>query len=349
MKSGNSSFWDRYAATPRTLGQVSLSTRVPFDEKAAVSLNFTHLESFDGDRSELIGGTYSRPLFGGYFTASGFKDVEKDRYAAYVGFSVPIGDTGIRASTSARTSENGTSGYASLSKSRGSADGDYGWGIAYEQSDKPRVAAYGGLNTSVAEIEGDLRHSDGDSRASGRVSGAIVAADGSVFLSRPIRDAFAVVDVGEPGIPVRYENRKEAVTGRNGKAILPRLRSWERNRVSIDTENLPVDVAPTHTKETVIPASQNGVVVSFASQGDSAIVVFRDANGNFVPAGTEGRAGDGEEPFVVGFDGQAFINGLRARNSVTLTYTNGDTCRANFGFKPKKGEQVVVDNVRCGP
>ena len=337
-----------HGSTPKSLDQLSLSMPVPFGWAGAFSLSYTQLETFGGGKSKLVGLSFGRSLLGGHFSASGYADIEKGRHAFFAGFSMPIGDSGIRAATSVRQTDRGRSAYASLSRPGDARDGDVGWRLLYEQSGDPRVAASANVRTSLADVEGTVRHGDGHTSASARISGSVVAADGSLFVSRRIDDAFAVVDAGASGVPVRYENRVEAVTGRNGKAILPDLRSWERNRIGIDTDGLPLDVVATHTKQTVIPAGGNGVVVSFARKGNSAIVVFRDAAGEFVPAGTEGRIEGSAEAFVVGFDGEAFIAGLQARNDAVLPLADGSTCRASFGFEPVPGRQAVIDDVPCG-
>jgi outer membrane usher protein FimD/PapC len=52
------------------------------------------------------------------------------------------------------------------------------------------------------------------------------------------------------------------------------------------------------------------------------------------------------EPFVVGYDGRAYVKGLRATNSIVVG-DGGSECRASFPFTPKKNSQVVIGPVVC--
>lgn len=105
-----------------------------------------------------------------------------------------------------------------------------------------------------ARLEVAGRMSDGSRGLGLRLDGAVVAAGGGVFLSRRINDSFAVVDAGAPGVEVRAENRPVGQTGRGGKLLVPDLRAYEPNRLSIDPTNLPVDAVVSSTHQTIRPA-----------------------------------------------------------------------------------------------
>ena len=57
------------------------------------------------------------------------------------------------------------------------------------------------------------------------LEGALVFAGGGLFASPPIQDAFAVVKLGVPQVPVQLNNREAARTGLFGRALLPDLQS----------------------------------------------------------------------------------------------------------------------------
>lgn len=68
---------------------------------------------------------------------------------------------------------------------------------------------------------------------------------------------------------------------------------------------------------------------------------------SYVPAGTEGRMDDGSD-FVVGYDGQAFLDNLKSANSATIALASG-ACRIAFDFAPTIGEQARVGPLPCQP
>lgn len=334
-------------AATRALDQVSLSFPLSFDA-SYLNLNYTQAERFDGYRQRVAGASLSRSMLGGTFTASGFADIDRSEYGLLASFSVPIGKD-MSVSTSTRAGPDGISGIATISQPARESNGNFGWYVSYEQKDEPRLAASGDVRTPVAKLGGTLRQEGGTGSAAARVSGSVVAAGGDVFLANRIDDAFAVVDAGASGVPVLYENRPVGKTGSNGKLLLPDLRSYERNRVGIDPNALPLDVMVDSTRQDVIPAGRSGVVIPFGrkKEGKAALIVFRDENGRFIEVGTSGRTSGSSEPFVVGYDGEAFVEGLAKRNRLTLQRPDGARCVAEFVYTAQAGAQAVLPDVTC--
>ena len=167
-----------------------------------------------------------------------------------------------------------------------------------------------------------------------------------VFLANRIDNAFAVVETGAPGVQVFYENRPVAVTDGNGRAFLPSLRSYQRNKISIDPSNLPVDAEVETTKQVVAPADRAGVRINFGVHTDAhtAIVVLTDAQGKVLAAGVRGTVND--NAFVVGYDGRAYMKGLTDSNVATVTLPDRE-CVASFAYEPRPNEQVVIGPVIC--
>ena len=131
--------------------------------------------------------------------------------------------------------------------------------------------------------------------------------------------------------------------------LVPTLRSYESNNIAIDPTNLPADAEVESTSQIVAPANHGGVLVNFKVRSDtgSALVIFAQANGRFVPAGSPGKI-EGGDSFVVGYDGQAFIKNLRGLNVASVESATG-TCRAQFAFTPRPGEQVRIGPLTCLP
>ncbi len=103
-------------------------------------------------------------------------------------------------------------------------------------------------------------------------------------------------------------------------------------------------------KKYVVPADRAGVVVDFGVKphSDSALVTFVDPAGRPLEVGSEVHLQGAAEPTLVGYDGQAFLEGLSASNTVRIS-TSSMTCEATFAFRPKPGEQVTIGPVTCTP
>jgi len=218
------------------------------------------------------------------------------------------------------------------------------------QDDRTEIAASARTELPAATLRTRVAHAGVQTGASAELSGSIVAADGGVFLAQPVNDAFAVVDVGAAGIPVMYQNKVVGITGKTGKLLVPGLSSYQKNRVSIDPSNLPLDKVVEDTTALVSPARGSGVVVSFGkrSSGGTALVSFRDAKGEYLPLASTGKTMPDAPDFVLGYDGAALVDGLAAENSVTITLPDGSSCEATFPYAAAAdGELVNISDVAC--
>lgn len=188
-----------------------------------------------------------------------------------------------------------------------------------------------------------------------QLDGSIAVAGGDVFVGNRIDDAFAVVKTGAPGIDVLYENRVVARTNASGNALIPTLRSYQSNRISIDPRGLPVTSLAETTLEVVAPSDRAGIVVDFGvrSTVSAAIVILAGADGKPLRPGLSGALQPGlrgtaaaAPAFVVGYDGRAFIENLGPDNEIVVQLETGE-CRARFPFQQREGAQVTLGPVPC--
>lgn len=334
---------------PRAIYQLSLSLPLPFDA-SRMSLSYTQLETGSGDPLRLAGATLMRPVLGGSLSASAFANLDDGNYGLLASVSMPIGED-ISSSASMTSGPRGSSVTSNISHSAGDDVGDVGWRLRYGAGENPHWSAAASTQLTVAEMAARVRHSGDHTQASAEVSGSIVMAGGDVFLANRIGDAFAIVDVGVSAVPVLFENRPAGETAGNGKLLLPNLRSYQNNRIAIDPSGLPLDVVIASTRQTAIPADRSGVVVRFANKttGGAALVILRDEAGVFLALGTTGQSSDDTLPFMVGYDGEALIEGLGPDNRITLQRPDGSQCRTQFAYAPQGGAQVVIADVVCHP
>lgn len=337
------------AGVPRVIDQVTLSVPTPLDF-SSLNLSYTHLESAEGQKSQILGLSYSQQIFKrSSLYATAFTDLEdRGSFGIFAGISVPFGDD-IMASTGIEQGPDGLNVVADIAKSERLEDGSIGWRARTSEGETPNRSAAASYRAPFARFEAGVQQYDKDFRATAQMDGAIAVADGGVFATNRIDDAFAVVDVGAPNVDVQFQNRPVGRTNRQGRILVPGLNSYEPNTVSIDPKNLPIDADVPATKEVVVPADRSGVVVRFgvSEAPEAAVVTLVDSSGAPLEAGLKGRVEGGSEEFVIGYDGQAYIHGLSAQNAVVIDRLDGTSCRADFSYKPKPGQQVAIKNVAC--
>ncbi|MBY0611110.1 MAG: fimbria/pilus outer membrane usher protein [Beijerinckiaceae bacterium] len=336
------------ARLPRAIDRITFSAPLPLDRESSLGASYIHLRDGSGHVSHLLSASYSRSLpRGASFYATLFHDAAaRGTSGLFVGFSMPLGPA-ASVSASVSRSRGGTTFAADAVRTLGQEIGDYGWrlhdgegGSTYREASAAYRSRYGVVQASVGQ---DRSHGNG----SLGLRGAIAAMDGEVFATNWVDDGFALVRVGAPGVAVFNENRPVGRTDANGVLLVPTLRSYQKNRVSIDPAALPVDLELERVKDFAVPADRAGVSVDFQvrSLADAALVPFMLADGRAAPAGAAGMSSTGET-FIIGYDGEAFLRRLSGANSVTIDLPDG-SCRAEFAFEAKPGAQVRLPPQIC--
>lgn len=334
---------------PKALDRITMSTRLPFDTASSIGASFVNVVDGAGATSRIASASWSRQLpFGAVMFASAFSDFgDRKNHGIFAGITIPMfGNAAATASVS--NNKLGSTYNLEAIKPVGPEIGSVGWQLRNAEGALRYRDASVSYRSPYALVRAGISQLDTNIRGRFEVEGAIAAMAGNTFLANRINDAFAVVRVGAPRVPVYYENRLLGETNNNGSILIPYLRSFDRNQISIDTTALPVDAEVGTVRNIVAPADRAGVVVDFAVKTDtrSALVVFVWADGSFVPVGSTGLTSLGS-PFVIGYDGEAFLTGLDPKNSVFIDTPDGRQCEAAFDYTPKPGEQVVISPVVC--
>lgn len=332
---------------PRAQDTLHISMPVGSDN-GAFGLSLIHSERAD-DRNTLLSASYSRRLVRNEmsFHFSAFRDfADAGGYGLSARLLVPLGKHRNASAGLSRGHNGDVSRSAHLSKPVGKEIGATGYRLDLNDTrgGATSVEVGGSYRGRYGLAELRLRDNGrGRSSAAGVFSGALALTKGGLFAGNYIRDGFAAVDVGVPDVPVKLHNRDVARTGLLGKALVTDLRAYRHNRVSIDPKDLPLDAAIEATAMTVVPARGSGVHVKFGGGvAASALVVLRDGQGNFIPAGTPVRLNNAAHEFFVGWDGELWLEGLNPRNRIETA-----TCRAEFTYRPTPGQQVVIEDVEC--
>lgn len=337
------------ARPPKALDQISLAVPLAFDtDVSTLNLAFTHLEDEESD-SKVVSLSYDRPLFAqSSFFVTAYADIDDtEDNGAYAGVSMQWGGN-ITASAGIEHSAGHTTAFLDAIKPDQDVEGSHGWRLRSSIGDTVNTQAAASYVARHARLVAGAQQYGDTVNASAQIEGAVVAADGDLFLTRQIDDSFAIVDVGVPDVEVMAANRPVATSGSSGKVIVPRLTAYEKTSIAIDPKNLPVDADVPETSRVVRPAEKTGVVVTFNAKAESAsaLVQFVDARNQPLEAGLAGRTENAAE-FVVGYDGEAYITGLAATNTVTIDLADGTQCRAGFEFSKRPGEQQLISGVSC--
>ena len=183
-----------------------------------------------------------------------------------------------------------------------------------------RVDAGATWQTAAGQWSADASHASGGQNVRLGANGSLVLAGGAIKAVRQLGDAFAIVSVpGYPGIDVFHENQRVARTDATGFAVIPRLRAYESNSVSLDTLKLSLATELSAPRRQVTPARRAGVLLTFnAKTTRGALVRIVKENGDSVPAGALLRIR--EEFFPVAANGEAWVTGLDAQTDALVEW-----------------------------
>jgi outer membrane usher protein len=158
-------------------------------------------------------------------------------------------------------------------------------------------------------------------------AGGIGTIGGKTFLSRSITESFAVVRVADyPDVRVLQDNQPVGTTDRHGYVVLPRLRPYDRNPISIEQGDLPMDARIGSLRLEAVPYFRSGVLVDFPVQRVRAAVlriILED--GGDVPSGAVARVDGAGEMFPIALRGQLYIEGVQQKSRIVVTW-KGQTC-----------------------
>jgi outer membrane usher protein len=354
---------------PRIFDQVNIS--VPIMLTQSIGLSYIHsrgvadlgqvqdqtgVPAATGDSVTRIGSiTYTAQLLRWCsLFANAYKDFDSTHsHGFWVGVSLDLGHRVTGFVNAGRSQDQNTYG-ASLVKTA-----DYGGGVEWGAQDNEgghqysRLARAGYLGR-YGEISGAAQDNQGQTLLSLDANGGLIFMDGVLEPSRHIYDSFALISTdGISGIPVLNENRVMGNTDGSGHLLIPDLNSYQHNRIEIDSLVLPPDANIPVSRIDVVPRSQSGVLAHFAVQRYTAATVnLVDAAGKPLPSGTLLRHAESGQDFVVGYDGQAFIENLQPHNH--LTAQNADPhqrvdCTAEFDYQaPGNGSSLpTIGPVTC--
>jgi outer membrane usher protein len=338
--------WDPRPA--KALDRISVGGPLPFD-KTSLSVSFINLIEADNSRSAILAASLTRQLpWNASLYATAFVDIDhRNSGGLFAGLSIPFG-ADISASIGVSSGGGGASINFEAQKTLQNVDGAYGWQIRDSEGATPYRSAETSYRSSYGIADVGVQQQNGAVGGSARIDGSIAAMGGGVFLGNHIRDSFAVIDAGVPGVTVLEDNRPVGVTNAWGKFMAPDLRSYQVSKIGIDPVDLPSGAEAGATQMAVSAANHGGVYVDFGVTKDvhAAIVTLVGPDGKFLPAGSKGHLAGSDESFVVGYDGQAYVKRLTIANIVVAE--NGDTeCQASFAYTPATGRRTIIGPLTC--
>ncbi|MDB5699308.1 MAG: hypothetical protein JWN69_2112 [Alphaproteobacteria bacterium] len=327
---------DSYGPPPALTAQASLGLPTSFGSIGASYLRYK--ARGDDPNAEFLGANASVRLgrLGSMRLAArqSFRTIHETQLE--LSLIAPLGGR-TSASLGVRQDNAGSLVTAALQRNAAS---DQGWSYAVSGTAGRYERLDGRLNVqgSLGEYGAELSYVDNKLGARVSIAGGIGSVGGEVFASRRLSQGFATVQVGSyENVRVYVDNRLVGRTNKKGRAIVPRLRPYEKNMIRIELADLPLDTNVTGGERMIRPYARAGVPVDFqARQSRGALLRVRLANDQMIPAGATLRVGGAD--FIAAPGGEVFLAGLSTSKVVEASWPGG-RCRFTLDVPPSTDPQ----------
>ncbi len=332
------------SCTFRRYGSVGASYAEVNQDAAPVMIGFS---GGAGQRSRVFSANYSLQIRRASFFATEFRNLQSSGSGSnglQVGVTIPIGR--YRSISASGASD----GSRQLQVQQSAPQiGDWGYQAYIAGGNSAHEFAQGQYKAPIGLFTAGVDRNYGLTTVRLESLGAISLVDKALFASNEIYDSFAVVDTRPvENIRVYQENRYVGTTGKTGRVLVPDMRSFDLNHISIDATDVPADVSLSSDKFSLRPQDRSGVVIKLPIHlSRSALLRLVDQAGTMVPQGSMATLRATGVAVPVGYDGEAYVEDLSPHNELSVEYPDGKRCSVVFGYLPKPGDIPSIGPLQC--
>lgn len=312
-----------------------------------VNLSYTNQSYYDRKDIEFLTADYSFGLGNlGSFHLSALHFLNEPETTLQASINIPLSINRTSLSLSASHMREQSEGMMQIQRSLPVGTG-YGYnlrmGTGNNQQRQGSISYQG--NYGTYQLEGSQLRDQIAVRTN--IRGGVAMAGGTVLPSRYIDNSFAVVRIpGFSDVRVYAENQPVARTNSNGDALIPRLRPYERNQISIEQSDLPLDAKIKALDMEVSPYYRSGVVLNFpVTRTREAFFSLVQDNGTPLPVGAIVTNENGEH-FPVGVRGEVFLTDLNVTNKLTAQWQN-QICHFKIEVLENNDQMLEMGEVVC--
>ena len=322
---------------------------VPIYKDVATSLSYVEQTSYDTTAFRNVSLTtgITLPLQISMSVIAN-KSLSTDKaWFAGLNFNIPLGKDYSSYLNSNRQNNGDIINTVNLTKNIPAGEG-IGWGLNLSDDVTQQTRANIIVNTGSAQFSSEINQGQNNNAIRLGANGSLGYAEGLTFATRNIGDdSIAIVKVGDlKGIPIYNQNQIMTHTNDQGLAFV-KIRPYEKAKISIDPNTLPLDVDLNETKREPVAYAKSSVLVDFSIvRLKHVLITILQADGSFVPSGAKVEIKGQEEVFYVGRRGEVYISNLEDVSHLTITWKE-HSCEFNVEYK--SAEVSDSDEKRIGP
>jgi outer membrane usher protein len=333
-------------SVPKLNGQ--LFANVALGRAGSLSLMGARQQFHDGETTDLVSLRHSLNLRGfGYLSLSALRVAGARSETSFaLMFGRAVGRLGST-SMSITSDEEGLAGYAQMQRGVPAGTG-FGYKVRARAGDVQATEGAVSYQNGVGTYSLDAQQVDGAVQTRASMGGGLALMGAGFFPSRRIDSSFAIARVGDQAnVRIYRDNQLVARTNADGYAILPGLRAYEENQISIEQSDLPLDVSVKALREKAVPAFRSGMLLTFPiERARGALLTVMLENGEPLPAGSVVTVSGQSESFPSGLRGEVYISQLADRNRLRAVWAEG-TCEFDVAYTPSDDPLPLLGPYEC--
>ena len=292
----------------------------------------------DRPRAGLVAGTYTITAgrLGFISVSLSYETTQPHSTTALLTLTVPLGAMTSATFGAQRTRNARGSEQSELSAGvQQSLPVGEGWGYRLFATNHHNLQAGVSAQNNVGTYTLEAARLNDENFLRAGIAGGIGLVGGHPFLARQLDTSFAMVRVADfPNVTIYQDNQPVGRTDQSGLAVLPRLRAYDRNPVSVELDDLPADARLDGNKLVAVPYARSGLLLDFPVVRERGVLlqIVLDDGEPLPPSSVveiEGRA----EEFPVAYHGEVYLTGLGAKNRLRATY-GGQSCDLELDVPP---------------
>ena len=317
---------------------LSSSINLSYAAGSAGSVGVAYVTQHNRDQadSRIAAVSYSVSLGHiGSFNISAVRNLANDpNTTVFAMLSIPLNST-TSSSFSSQSARGGSAGKSSNFAATLQRNLPPGEGYGYRllgRSDGSSEASYS-LQNNVGTYTLDAAQVQGALSTRLAASGGVAVLGGNAFPSRRIDQSFAVVRIPDyPNVRILADNQFAGGTDAAGNALIPRLRAYDINVISIDQRDLPMDAEIGTLRLEAVPYFRSGIDMKFPikhSRGATLTIHLED--GQPLPVGASVEDVGKKKNYPVGYDGEVYLVGLGPTTRLRASWRN-QSCEFEVRF-----------------
>jgi outer membrane usher protein len=184
-------------------------------------------------------------------------------------------------------------------------------------------------------------------------AGGVAVIGGDFFLTRPVQDSFALIQVpGVPGVRGFSSNQEVGTSNTRGNLFVANLLPYYGNKLGISDKDIPLNYTVAATEKVVATPFRGGAVVTFPVQRVQMIVgkiVLDDSGAAAIPAyGQLVVSANGKEfDSPIGKQGEFYLENLAPGRYLALVQYREQQCNFAIDIPDVDALEVKLGTLKC--